>query len=105
MMASRKGSPNIRTQVQKEVEAVNDYLEQCGSKCLYYAVPLPDTVQPTILLPKGAVMTAYSLVMVDEALKPHSICPTIHPADLLYRLVEIKHTLHRHLVPKDGAND
>lgn len=104
-MPSRKGSPNIKKQVQKEIEALNDYLELCGSKALYYAVPLPDTVQPTILLPKGSVMQAYSLVMVDDDLKPHNICPSIHPADLLYRLCEIRHTLHRHLVPKGGYDD
>lgn len=104
-MPSRRGSPNIKTQVNRELEALNDFLERCGDKSVYYAVPLAETAQPTILLPKGQTMSAYAFVMVDKHLRPHNLCTAIHPADLLYRLTEIRHALERHLVPLEGKDD
>lgn len=104
-MASRQGLPNVKAQMLRELEALNDLLEKRGYKSLYYAVPLPSTTQPTILLPKGQSMGAYAFVMVDEHLKPHNLCPSIHPADLLYRLTEIRHALERHLVPLEERRD
>lgn len=104
-MPSREGSPNIKTQVKKELDALNEFLEKRGDKTVYYAVPITDKVQPTVLLPKGRVMSAYAFVMIDKNLVPHNLCPAIHPADLLYRLTEIRHTLERHLTPSEGTDD
>lgn len=100
-MPSREGSPNIKTLVKKELDALNEFLEKCGDETVYYAVPITDKVQPTVLLPKGRVMSGYAFVMVDKDLTPHNLCPAIHPADLLYRLTEIRHTLERHLPNKE----
>lgn len=103
-MPPRTGSRNFATQVQMEINHINDYLQANGDKSMYYALPLENTVKPTILLPKGSVTKAMRFIFVSSDLKATVICDAIHPADLLYRLCEIKAVLERHLPPKGGVN-
>lgn len=100
-MPPRTGSRNFSTQVQLEIDYINNYLQKHGDKSLYYATPLENTVQPTILLPKGRTAKAMRFVFVSSTLKPTVLCEAIHPADLLYRLCEIKASLERHFPPKE----
>lgn len=101
-MPTRAGCPNITAQIQREVDAINDHLEHYGDKSSYHAVRIPnEPVQPTILLPKSRTMAPYTLVWVSPTLEATTLSPSIHPADLLYRLAEIKHTVYRHFPKKE----
>lgn len=96
-------SDALRNQLYTELAAINNHLAMYGDKSVYALQPDPNRAEkPSILVNRRKTAPSYCLWFCNLHNDMELVAPASHPADLLYRLCEIKATLYRHYpAPKE----